>query len=125
MHTLIAMHISVPTVDMTESVHFYCDLLGLAKVSESEGLTQLALGSHRVSLKQVSRDSSSLQRGGDRGVRARHFGFKAAARDDVDAVARRLKGHYPIVASPFDRGGERTFFCLDPSGNQVEIYCDD
>ncbi len=119
----IGIHVSVPTTAMKEAIAFYCGLLRLEIVSSSDDLTQLSIGRHRISLKAVAPTSESLQRGGSAGIRARHFGFRVRTREEVDAFAEiaAAKGHV-LVAGPLTRAGERTVFCLDPSGNQVEVY---
>ena len=120
--TPVGVHVSVPTIDMASGVRFYVDILGLTVVSESDDLTQLTVGGDRISLKRVSLDSVSLQRAATE-IRARHFGFRIESIEALGSIARAVEyaGHY-VVQEISERGDELTFFCLDPSGNQVELY---
>lgn len=120
---VIALHISIPVLDMEAAVHFYTEIFGLKVIYKSDSLTQLYFNNHRISLKKTKADSSSLQKDAFAGIRSRHFGFRVASPEEIDQINKQLqeKG-FDIIAGPQDRADGRTLFCADPSGNQIEIY---
>lgn len=120
---MVALHVSLPVLDLARAEGFYIALLAPTVTAREEGLTNLRVGGHRLSLRSVAPDSESLQRGGDRGLRARHWGFAVGSPREVDAAAavvERLGG--TTVVEPTDRSDGRTYVFCDESGNQVEIY---
>jgi catechol-2,3-dioxygenase len=120
---ILAVHISVPVTDVEAAVRFYECLLNLTVFSRDGLLCQLGFDRHRISIRQTGADSPSLQRDAAAGMRARHFGFRLESRGDVDlCFARVLSCGGRTVSSPSEREDGYTFFCCDPSGNQVEIY---
>jgi extradiol dioxygenase family protein len=118
-----AAHISLPTLDLDVAERFYVGAFDASVVSRLDGLTNLRVADHRVSLRKVDATSTSLQRDADTRLRARHFGFAVATPHDVDVASQVLMdlGAKPVVG-PADRYDGRTFVCCDPSGNQLEIY---
>lgn len=120
---IVALHISIPVLDMEAAVGFYTEIFGLKVISKSDPLTQLYFDNHRISLKKTKADSSSLQKDAFTGIRSRHFGFRVESREEIDRINKQLqeKG-IDVIAGPQDRDDGRTLFCADPSGNQIEIY---
>jgi catechol 2,3-dioxygenase-like lactoylglutathione lyase family enzyme len=52
-----------------------------------------------------------------------HFGFRVAARTDVDAWFARFREHgVTIVETPVDRGDVYVGRVRDPDGYPIEIY---
>lgn len=120
---IIALHISIPVLDMDKTVMFYVEIFGMQIVSKTDSLTQLYWGDHRISLKKTKLGSSSLQRDSSEGIRSRHIGFRVNSAKDVDlAAAQLLARGINIIYGPEERTDGRTMFCCDPSGNQVEVY---
>src|SRR5690242_11946958 len=109
---ITALHICIPVLQMEESVTFYREVFGLRVAVQNEDLSQLYLGTHLVSLKKTHDGSSSLQRDGANGVRARHFGFRVKNdRELEDAVAvLRSKGAHLVPDSGTPHEG-RSVFC--------------
>jgi catechol 2,3-dioxygenase-like lactoylglutathione lyase family enzyme len=120
---VVALHVSLPVLDLERAESFYLALLGPTVTSREPGLTNLRFGGHRLALREVTSDSESLQHGGRARLRARHWGFAVASPGEVDAAAavvERLGG--ATVVEPSDRSDGRTYLFCDESGNQVEIY---
>lgn len=119
----VALHVSVPVLDLDEAVQFYGAAFGARLISRSPQLATMDVAGQRLALRQVEPDSSSLQHGGDVRLRARHFGFGVATRAEVDAAAERLPAlGARIVVEPSDRADGRSVVLCDRSGNQLEVY---
>lgn len=109
-------HLALKVADPQVSKRFYCDAFGMRVVWEpdadnvylSSGVDNLAL--HRAA---ADPEGGSLD----------HLGFVAGERDDVDRLAGELAARgVVVVALPRDhRDGSRSFYCLDPDGNRVQV----
>lgn len=119
----VALHVSVPVLDLDEAVRFYSAAFGARLISRSPQLSTMDMAGQRLALRQVEPGSSSLQRGGDVRLRARHFGFGVATPAEVDAAAERLPAlGARLVVEPSDRADGRSVVLCDQSGNQLEVY---
>jgi catechol 2,3-dioxygenase-like lactoylglutathione lyase family enzyme len=108
-------HLALRVRDPQASKRFYCEHFGMAVVWEpdpdnvylSSGVDNLAL--HRAAAEGLG----ALD----------HLGFVADSKEEVDALAGRLRQHgVPLAAEPKDhRDGSRSFYCLDPDGLKVQI----
>jgi len=112
-------HIALFIAKFDETLHFYTELLGMRiewqpdpdNIYLCSGCDNLAL--HRY-------------QGGERplaGQRLDHIGFIIDSPDDVDAWhAFLLENGVAIKAEPrTHRDGARSFYCLDPDGNLVQM----
>ncbi|WP_373087231.1 VOC family protein [Zhongshania sp.] len=112
-------HLALFVANFDETLHFYTELLGMAvewqpdpdNIYLCSGCDNLAL--HRY-------------QGGERpvaGQRLDHLGFVIDRIDDVDAWhAFLLENGVAIKAEPrTHRDGARSFYCLDPDGNLVQM----
>ncbi|MBB5188679.1 catechol 2,3-dioxygenase-like lactoylglutathione lyase family enzyme [Zhongshania antarctica] len=112
-------HLALFVANFDEALHFYTELLGMAvewqpdpdNIYLCSGCDNLAL--HRY-------------QGGERpvaGQRLDHLGFVIDRIDDVDAWhAFLLENGVAIKAEPrTHRDGARSFYCLDPDGNLVQM----
>lgn len=112
-------HLALFVANFDETLHFYTELLGMAvewqpdpdNIYLCSGCDNLAL--HRY-------------QGGERpvaGQRLDHLGFVIDRIDDVDAWhAFLLENGVVIKAEPrTHRDGARSFYCLDPDGNLVQM----
>jgi extradiol dioxygenase family protein len=123
MSPVTGLHVSVPVLDLADAVRFYTEVFDLTVFGTGDELCQLGINGHRISIRKTAARSSSIQRDGTTGIRARHFGFRVASREDVDRCrARVVAAGGAIVTEPAERDDGYTCFCCDPSGNQVEIY---
>jgi catechol 2,3-dioxygenase-like lactoylglutathione lyase family enzyme len=112
-------HLALFVANFDETLHFYTELLGMAvewqpdpdNIYLCSGCDNLAL--HRY-------------QGGERplaGPRLDHLGFIIDDIEDVDAWhAFLLENGVAIKAEPrTHRDGARSFYCLDPDGNLVQM----
>jgi catechol 2,3-dioxygenase-like lactoylglutathione lyase family enzyme len=112
-------HLALFVANFDETLHFYTELLGMAvewqpdpdNIYLCSGCDNLAL--HRY-------------QGGERplaGQRLDHLGFIIDDIEDVDAWhAFLLENGVAIKAEPrTHRDGARSFYCLDPDGNLVQM----
>jgi catechol 2,3-dioxygenase-like lactoylglutathione lyase family enzyme len=112
-------HLALFVANFDETLHFYTELLGMVvewqpdpdNIYLCSGCDNLAL--HRY-------------QGGERpvaGQRLDHLGFIIKDIDDVDLWHAYLQVNaVPIKAAPrTHRDGARSFYCLDPDGNLVQM----
>lgn len=119
----IALHVSVPVLDLAEAERFYSEAFGARTLSREPRLTTMDVAGQRLALRQVESDSSSLQPNGRDGLRARHFGFGVATPAEVDSASERLPAlGAAMVVGPSDRADGRSAIFCDRSGNQLEVY---
>jgi len=118
-HTLGLRHVALRVRDLEGCEHFYTTLLGMAvewrpdpdNLYLTSGHDNLAL--HRVSAAAGEGDSQRLD----------HIGLILGAPEEVDAWHDFLKRHgVTIVKEPrTHRDGARSFYCLDPDGNCLQM----
>ena len=111
-------HVALFVADLEACCHFYTQLLGMAiewhpdenNIYLSSGNDNLAL--HRASAKPVPKET-----------RLDHIGFILAEPADVDHWHRFLSANdVPISKAPkTHRDGARSFYCLDPEGNNIQL----
>lgn len=112
-------HIALFVSAFDETLRFYTDLMGLAvEWHPDEDNIYLCSGNDNVALHRY--------RGPERpvaGQRLDHIGFIVDAAEEVDAWHGFLSSHgIEIKAAPrTHRDGARSFYCLDPDGNLVQI----
>lgn len=111
-------HVALFVADLEACVTFYTDLLGM-QIEWQPDPDNVFLTSGNDNLALHRRSSSGA---GDES-RLDHIGFII---DDIDAVSQWhdwLSGHQvPITAVPkTHRDGARSFYCLDPAGNSVQM----
>ncbi len=109
-------HVALRVSDPQASKRFYCECFAMSVVWEpdpdnvylSSGVDNLAL--HRA---EADPAQGSLD----------HLGFVAESPADVDRLAAELQARgVRIAAAPRDhRDGSRSFYCLDPDGNRVQV----
>lgn len=117
--TLGLRHIALFSEKFAESVHFYTELLGMRitwrpdddNIYLTSGYDNLAL--HKVNANFVAAPHQRLD----------HIGFIIASMEQVDAWHDYLKAQQvPIKTAPrTHRDGARSFYCLDPDGNTVQM----
>jgi catechol 2,3-dioxygenase-like lactoylglutathione lyase family enzyme len=112
-------HVALWVRDFAACERFYCELLGMRvewrpdpdNVYLTGGPDNLAL--HRATGEFAPREAQHLD----------HIGFILADMAAVDAWCAHLKSHgVRIVKEPkTHRDGARSFYCLDPDGNTVQL----
>lgn len=112
-------HVALNVVDLDAVERFYVDLLGFEvewrpdpdNVYLTSGRDNLAI--HRVAGPLATHQASPLD----------HVGLMLAQADDVDVWHAHLTKHgVEIRTEPrTHRDGARSFYCVDPAGNGVQI----
>ena len=112
-------HVALRVVDLAACERFYVELMGMSvewrpdpdNVYLTGGADNLAL--HREDVVSGSGQGGALD----------HVGFVLPRIEDVDLWHRYLAAHaVPILAPPrTHRDGARSFYCLDPAGNRVQV----
>jgi catechol-2,3-dioxygenase len=104
--------------DLDAAERFYCDALGLRRLSRGADRTWLAVGdTTRLGLWSPGRKEF-----GDRGGRHVHFALRLAPRA-LDQLAVRLRALGIAVRGPVEHeGGDRSVYFEDPAGNVVEAW---
>lgn len=110
-------HVALFVQDLEACERFYVDLLGLhVEWRPDEDNVYLSSGQDNLALHRAPGPAPS-------GAVLDHIGFLLRRIEDVDPwhVFMRDNGA-PIAAVPrTHRDGARSFYCLDPAGNRVQI----
>ncbi len=112
-------HIALFVENLEETVLFYTRLLGMAVEWEPDADNiYLSGGRDNLALHRYT----GAERPADR-QRLDHIGFIIDTMDDVDAWHEFLKFHGVRIknAPRTHRDGARSFYCLDPDGNVVQL----
>ena len=117
-------HLSIPAVDLEETVRWYGEALGCRPGRRSADAVILDLGGHQIVAQRLPSGSVPDTQ---RGIYPRHFGlvfdrFEAwqALRERVDA-AGIVFAVPPKCRFPDEQLEHHTFFLIDPSGNWLEF----
>ena len=111
-------HVSVLVADVTRSLRFYTDVLGLRALERPElGFpgAWLALGGQQLHVLQLPNPDPTRGRAEHAG-RDRHFAIQVARLEPF--IARLEAAGVPYTRS---RSGRASIFCRDPDGNGVEL----
>jgi len=112
-------HVALFVKNYAETEHFYVELLGMAvEWRPDDNAVYLTSGNDNLALHRVSEDFGENQH-------LDHIGFFLNAMDDVDQWFDFLRGHdIKMKTEPrTHRDGARSFYCLDPDGNTVQMIC--
>lgn len=117
--TLGLRHVALQVRDLEACERFYTELLGMQvewrpdadNVYLSGGSDNLAL--HRIAGPHAEASAQRLD----------HIGFMLNRIEQVDQWHEFLAGHGVRIVKPprTHRDGARSFYCLDPDGNTVQI----
>ena len=112
-------HLALQVHDLAACEHFYVELLGMAvewrpdedNLYLSSGKDNLAL--HRAVEKPASQGQQRMD----------HFGFILLSPESVDQWHEYLSGYGVTITKPprTHRDGARSFYCMDPDGNTVQL----
>jgi catechol 2,3-dioxygenase-like lactoylglutathione lyase family enzyme len=115
-------HFVLTVRDIEATVHFYCDGLGMRRITFGEGRVALGLGRQKINLHPAGGEYLPHARmptpgSGD---------FCLLVEEPVEALAHRLKAlGLVVVEGPVMRTGAdgpiRSIYLYDPDGNLVEL----
>ncbi len=114
------LHTMVRVTDLTASLRFYCDALGLRELSRKDfpqgrfTLVFLAAPGDESAQVELTHNWDPEQYGG-----GRNFGHLAYAVDDIYATCQRLKDHGVAINRP-PRDGHMAFV-RSPDGISIEL----
>lgn len=117
--TLGLRHVALTVKDLGKTEAFYTELMGMSvEWRPDEDNVYLTGGGDNLALHQTDEKEPLGENGA-----LDHIGFFLATPDDVDEWFRFLNQFdVSMVTSPkTHRDGARSFYCLDPEGNQVQL----
>ena len=125
------LHVALPVKDIRETVEFYSTLFGMEVLYSTQyydrTFVMMGLGKHRVSFVERPESIPSPPWVSKSGENPLHIGFVVSSPDDVERTLQECNRRgVKVIIGPRDREevGERAVYCLDPSGYQVEVYCE-
>lgn len=110
-------HIAFKVANLEECERFYVDLLGMEVLYRPhDDLVYFTLGNDNLSLGRSREGEPTGPQ------RLDHFGFICDRKEDVDAWYDYLSAKgVKTLTTPHDHtDGGRSFYCLDPAGNEVQ-----
>lgn len=117
--TLGLRHLALFSKNLEACARFYTELLGMEVVWQPDpDNIYLSSGSDNLALHRAPQDFTPAAH-----QRLDHLGFFLKTKEDVDAWHEYLASQgIRISAKPKDhRDGTRSFYCLDPDGNSVQL----
>lgn len=110
-------HLALYVQELDACVHFYVDLLGMqVEWRPDTDNVYLTSGNDNLALHRTTEAAGGPQR-------LDHLGFILNKPEDVDAWHAFLLGHDIVMKTQpkTHRDGARSFYCLDPDGNTVQM----
>ena len=110
-------HVALFVEDLTATEHFYVELLGMqVEWRPDADNVYLSSGSDNLALHRLKADYSGPQR-------LDHIGFILGGPAEVDQWFAFLRAHGVVMKTNprSHRDGARSFYCLDPAGNTVQM----
>lgn len=110
-------HLAIYVQDLQACEHFYVDLLGMqVEWRPDPDNVYLTSGNDNLALHRATEVADGPQR-------LDHLGFILDQPDDVDAWHAFLLEHQIVMQTipKTHRDGARSFYCLDPDGNTVQM----
>lgn len=111
-------HVALNVVALEACERFYVDLLGMqVEWRPDENSVYLSGGRDNLALHRAPSDAETGMRGLD------HLGYFVQSLDAVDEWCEWLtsSGVTVLTQPRTHRDGARSFYCLDPDGNKVQI----
>lgn len=112
-------HVALFVQHFAECVRFYTELLGMrVEWHPDENNIYLTSGNDNLALHRATTNFSPSAH-----QRLDHMGFILNEIDQVDVWHEYLKHHNVPIKNPprTHRDGARSFYCLDPDGNSIQI----
>lgn len=113
-------HLALRVKNYPATEQFYVELLGMAvEWRPDDNAVYLTSGNDNLALHRAEQDFTDAPEG----QHLDHLGFFLNSMDDVDEWFDFLRGHdIKMKTEPrTHRDGARSFYCLDPDGNTVQI----
>jgi len=113
-------HVTIDVRDLTVSLRFYLDVLGMRLVHQGEHDAYLEWGSAWICLQErhvTSFGAPQTQQGG-----VDHVAFSISTEDFDDAVAVLQEANVPLVRGPVARGTGWSVNFRDPDGTELELH---
>ena len=110
-------HVALFVDDLAACEHFYVELLGMrVEWRPDPDNVYLTSGNDNLALHRLKADYSGVQR-------LDHIGFIIDTPEQVDAWFNFLAAHQVRMKTDprTHRDGARSFYCLDPAGNTVQM----
>jgi catechol 2,3-dioxygenase-like lactoylglutathione lyase family enzyme len=114
-------HVALSVQNYAATEKFYVDLLGMkVEWRPDDHSVYLTSGNDNLALHHTKKEFGEGQHSGQH---LDHIGFFLNALDDVDEWFDFLRGHdIKMKTEPkTHRDGARSFYCLDPDGNTVQM----
>ena len=118
--TLGLRHLALYTKNLEACEHFYTHLLGMQLVWKPDpDNIYLSSGADNLALHRAEENFSPIEQH----QHLAHLGFFLKEKTDVDAWHKYLDSEGIVIsAAPKDhRDGTRSFYCVDPDGNIVQM----
>lgn len=112
-------HASLIVRDLTKSVNFYCQIIGLKKSALRPEMSYkgawLDVGQQQIHLLDLPQTEQSLHQPEHAG-RDRHLAIQV---NNIAIISQRLKKNK--IAFTMSKSGRQALFCRDPDGNGLEF----
>jgi catechol 2,3-dioxygenase-like lactoylglutathione lyase family enzyme len=125
------IHIALPVNNIQQTVEFYSSFFG-AEILDSRRyydrtFVMMGLGRHRLSFVERPESIPHHPWVSKSGENPLHIGFVVSGPKEIEVMVQECKRRgVKVIIEPRDRDevNERAVYCLDPSGYQVEVYCE-
>jgi len=116
-------HLALNTGDLARAEKFYAGLFGLKVSRRTDRELFLRCGADYLTIRELPARKEGYLPAPEDETGLDHLGL-AVAPEDFDAVLAEVKAAgVRVVRGPISHnGGGRSFYCLDPDGNRVEVW---
>ena len=114
-------HVVLNVKDTKEAIQWYTDVLGMELMNHSEGMDMAFLSfgeqDHDIALIKAPEGVET----GSPGLSHTALKLDGGHEELQELYARAKEAGHPIEMTA-DHGLSKSFYCLDPSGNRIEIF---